>query len=33
MASTNEVESQLAAMKAQIGSAPETAAIEAEKTE
>ena len=28
MASTNEVESQLAAMKAQIGSAPETAAIE-----
>ena len=33
MASTNEVESQLAAMKAEIGSAPATPAIEAEKTE
>ena len=33
MASTNEVESQLAAMKAEIGTAPATPAIEAEKTE
>lgn len=33
MASTNEVESQLAAMKAEIGSAPATPAIEAEKTD
>ena len=33
MASTNEVESQLAAMKAEIAPAPATPAIEAEKTE